>query len=60
MKKIRMFQILKGNFLVLDVPICITILKIIYFYYLDLPDVYKYTYMINMRTFSEGICLDRK
>lgn len=34
MKKIRMFKFLKGNFLVLDVPICITILKIIYFYYL--------------------------
>lgn len=34
MKKIRMFKFLKGNFLVLDVPICIKILKIICFYYL--------------------------
>lgn len=34
MKKIRMFTFLKGNFLVLDVPAYIKILKIIYFYYL--------------------------
>lgn len=34
MKNIRMFKFLKGNFIVLDVPTCIKILKIIYFYYL--------------------------
>ena len=56
-----MFKFLKGNFLVLDVPICIKILKIICFYYLvtliySFKDTY---YMINMLTFSEGICLGK-
>lgn len=37
MKKSESFKFLKGNFLVLDVPICITILKIILTFIIWLP-----------------------
>ena len=39
MKKIRMFKFLKGNFLVLDVPTCIKIMKLICFYYFGVHKV---------------------